>query len=86
VGVQLWFHANGVDESKVHEPYKTKSRGLGNSQVLTRDYRTQREIEIVLAEMADQVSNRLRSAHKTATVVSIHLGYYMTEIKKSINA
>lgn len=26
VGVQLWFHANGVDESNVHEPYKPKSR------------------------------------------------------------
>ena len=86
VGVQLWFHANGVDESNVHEPYRPKSRGLGNSQVLPRDYRTQREIEIVLAEMADQVANRLRSAHKKATVVSIHIGYSRTEMKKSINA
>ena len=29
VGVQLWFHANGVDESNVHQPYKPKSHGLG---------------------------------------------------------
>ncbi|MBY4977243.1 Y-family DNA polymerase [Streptococcus suis] len=85
-GVQLWFHANGVDESDVHEHYKPKSRGLGNSQMLPRDYRTQREIEVALAEMADQVANRLRQAHKKATVVSIHIGFSWTEKRKSINA
>lgn len=36
--------------------------------------------------MADQVANRLRSAHKKATVVLIHIGYSRTEMKKSINA
>ena len=86
IGVQLWFHANGVDESNVHEPYRPKSHGLGNSQVLPRDYHTQREIEVVLTEMADQVANRLRNAHKKATVVSIHIGLSRTEMKKSINA
>lgn len=86
VGVQLWFHANGVDESNVHEPYKPKSTGLGNSQVLPRDYHNRREIEVVLAEMAEQVANRLRKAHKKATVVSIHIGFSKVEMKKSINA
>ena len=86
IGVQLWFHANGVDESNVHEPYKPKSQGLGNSQVLPRDYNNQREIEIVLAEMAEQVANRLRKAQKKATIVSIHIGYSKIEMKKSINA
>ena len=55
VGLRLWFHANGVDESNVNTPYKPKSTGLGNSQVLPRDYVKQREIEIVLREMAEQV-------------------------------
>ncbi|CYW22452.1 DNA polymerase IV [Streptococcus suis] len=35
--------------------------------------------------MADQVANRLRSAHKKATFVSIHIGYSRTEMKKTIN-
>lgn len=26
-GVQLWFHADGVDESNIHEPHKPKSKG-----------------------------------------------------------
>ncbi|WP_420780594.1 Y-family DNA polymerase [Streptococcus canis] len=81
VGLQLWFHANGVDESNVHVPYQPKSHGLGNSQVLHRDYQNQREIEVVLAEMAEQVAIRLRKAHKKASIVSIHVGYSNIEMK-----
>ena len=36
VGLRLWFYANGVDESNVNNPYKPKSTGLGNSQVLPK--------------------------------------------------
>ncbi|KXT77034.1 Y-family DNA polymerase [Streptococcus sp. DD12] len=86
IGVQLWFHANGVDESNVHEPYKPKSKGLGNSQILPRDYYKQREIEIVLAEMAEQVANRLRKKRQKATVVAIHIGYSKVERRKAIHA
>lgn len=84
VGVELWFHANGVDESNVHKPYKPKSHGLGNSQVLPRDYHSKREIETVLSEMAEQVANRLRAAHKKATVISIQVGYSKIERKRPI--
>ena len=84
-GLRLWFHANGVDESNVHNPYKPKSKGLGNSQVLPRDYVKQRDIEIVLREMAEQVAIRLRQAGKKATVVSITLGYSKQENKRPIN-
>ena len=84
-GLRLWFHANGIDESNVHNPYKPKSKGLGNSQVLPRDYVKQRDIEIVLREMAEQVAIRLRRAGKKATVVAIHLGYSKHENKHSIN-
>lgn len=84
-GIRLWFHANGIDESNVHKPYKPKSKGLGNSQVLPRDYFRQRDIEIILREMAEQVAIRLRKIGKKATVVSIHLGYSKHENKRSIN-
>ena len=85
VGIRLWFYANGVDESNVNNPYKPRSTGLGNSQVLPRDYVRQRDIEIVLREMAEQVAIRLRRAGKKTTVVSIHVGYSKQENKKSIN-
>lgn len=85
IGLQHWFHANGVDESNVHIPYKPKSKGLGNSQVLPKDYIQQRDIEIVLSEMAEQVSIRLRKAHKKASTVSIFVGYSRIENKKPIS-
>ena len=84
-GLRLWFHANGIDESNVHKPYKPKSKELGNSQVLPRDYDKKRDIEIILREMAEQVAIRLRRAGKKTTVVSIHLGYSKYENKRSIN-
>lgn len=86
MGVQLWFHANGVDESKVTVPYKAKQKGLGNSQVLPRDYEKQEEIEIVLREMAEQVAIRIRRIRKKTSVISIHIGFSYKENKKSINA
>lgn len=86
IGVQLWFHAKGVYESNVHDPYKQKSHGLGNSQVLPHDYVKQRDIEVVLSEMAEQVAIRMRREHKEATVVSIFVTYSKTEAKHPINS
>lgn len=64
IGLQLWFHANGVDESNVHQPYIPKARGIGNSQILPRDYILQSDIELVLKEMAEHVARRLRRKQK----------------------
>ena len=86
IGVDLFFHANGIDESNVHQPYKAKSHGLGNSQVLPRDYTRQSDIELVLREMAEQVAIRLRREHKKATRVSIGVGYSATEKRPSLHA
>ncbi len=86
IGVQLWFHANGVDESKVTIPYIPKEKGLGNSQILPRDYILQEEIELVLMEMAEQVGVRIRRIGKKASVVGIYIGFSQRENKNSINA
>ncbi|WP_025730138.1 Y-family DNA polymerase [Atopobacter phocae] len=86
IGVQLFFHANGVDESKVSEPYRPKGNGLGNSQILPKDYVDQRGIELVLAEMAEQVAIRLRKRHRKTTNVAIHVGYSRDEEKRGLRA
>jgi len=86
IGVDLFFHANGIDESNVHHPYKPKSKGLGNSQVLPRDYVKQVDIELILREMAEQVAIRLRRAHKKCCIVSISIGFSRNELKRSIHA
>ena len=86
VGVDLFFHANGIDESNVHNPYKPKSKGLGNSQVLPRDYVKQVDIELILREMAEQVAIRLRRARKKSCTVSIAIGFSRNEMKRPIQA
>lgn len=75
IGVQLWFHANGVDESNVREPYKVHSKGIGNSQILPRNYTKQTDIELLLSEMAEQVALRLRRSHQQAQCVSLYIGF-----------
>lgn len=86
VGLELFFHANGIDESNVHRTYQPKSRGIGNSQVLPRDYVRQGEIELVLMEMAEQVAIRLRRAGKKTTCISIGIGFSRQEGKRSLQA
>ena len=86
VGLDLFFHANGIDESNVHKPYKTKSHGLGNSQILPRDYDRQADIELILKEIAEQVAIRLRRVHKQACQVSISIGFSKIEGKRSLQA
>ena len=84
VGMDLFFHANGIDESDVHKPYKPKAKGIGNSQVLPRDYLKQSEIELIMREMAEQVAIRLRKHHKKTTNVSITVGFSRFENKRHI--
>ena len=86
VGVDLFFHANGIDESNVHNPYKPKSKGLGNSQVLPRNYVKQVDIELILREMSEQVAIRLRRSHKKCSTVSISIGFSRNEMKRPIQA
>lgn len=86
VGVDLFFHANGIDESNVHKPYKAKSKSIGNSQVLPRDYTKQADIELVFGEMAEQVAIRLRRAHKKTTNVSIYVGFSKAAPQRHLQA
>ena len=85
MGLQLWFHAHGIDESNVHKPYRPKSRGIGNSQILPYDYHLQTDIELVFREMAEQVAIRLRRKKKKTQLVSIHASYSKIEGLPSIH-
>ena len=75
IGTQLYAHAWGIDRSFLGQEYIPKSRSIGNSQILDRDYTRQEEIEIVIKEMADQVGTRLRRSAAKAQVVSLWVGY-----------
>lgn len=84
IGLQLWFHSHGVDESSPSKPYKPSSTSLGNSQILPRDYEKQEEVEIVLREIAEQVAIRIRRDGKKARTISLYVGFSYGEDQKSI--
>ncbi|RIL23372.1 DinB/UmuC family translesion DNA polymerase [Staphylococcus gallinarum] len=74
IGIDLHLHANGIDESIISKPYKTKNRGLGKSQILLRDYKKQ-EIKAVLIEQIEEVYYRTRILEQYPTTISVHVGY-----------
>src|SRR5574341_1020381 len=76
---------NKLGIKTVYEPYHAKSKSIGNSQVLPRDYADQTQIELVIKEMTEQVSIRLRKAKKQTTVVSLYVGYAYSENKRGLH-
>lgn len=85
LGTQLFASSWGVDRSFLGQKYSPKSKSIGNSQVLNRDYTRRKEIEIVIKEMADQVATRLRRSGAKAEVVALWIGYSMGYIDRSGN-
>ena len=83
LGTQLYAHSWGVDRSFLGQKYKVKSKSIGNSQVLNRDYTRRNEIEIVIKEMADQVATRLRRSGAKAEVISLWIGFSMGYVDQS---
>lgn len=75
IGAQLYAHAWGIDRTFLGEKYVPKSKSVGNSQVLPRDYTTAQELEIVLKELSDQVATRLRKINKHTRSVGLWIGY-----------
>lgn len=77
LGDQLYYHAWGVDYSDLTRRYlpRSKNKGYGNSQVLTRDYVQKTEIGTVLSEIVDQVATQLRKHQMRAEVISISIGF-----------
>ena len=74
IGDQLVDHANGIDESDIHETYIPKSTSLSVGQVLFKDYNMHNAVTIV-REMCDDLSQRLRKEAKLTELVSLYIGY-----------
>lgn len=75
IGEELYYHANGVDLSTIQNKYQPKSNSLSLNQVLERNYHLQNEIEIVILEMVDQLSTRLRKHEQMAEQISLSIGH-----------
>lgn len=74
IGDQLVDHANGIDESDIHEVYIPKSTSLSLGQVLFKDFNKDNAVTII-REMCDDLSLRLRKESKLAELVSLYIGY-----------
>lgn len=82
LGTQLFASSWGIDRSFLGQKYSPKSKSLGNSQVLNRDYTRKNEIQIVIKEIADQVATRLRRSGAKAKVVSLWIGFSLGYIDR----
>lgn len=86
IGLQQFFHANGIDETNVREKVVTKSSSYSNSQILPRDYTKQSEIELIIKEMAENLAIRLRKGKKLASNLSLYVGSSFASELPSIKA
>ena len=75
IGEQLFAISWGVDRSIISEKYFPIMKNYGNSQILNRDYTDQREIEIVLREIGEQVGARIRAHCLQAGCISLFVGF-----------
>ncbi|HOB26390.1 MAG TPA: Y-family DNA polymerase [Bacilli bacterium] len=79
IGEELWYHTNGIDNTKVSdlnkEPVKEKS--ISHSQVLFKDYYGY-NIPIILYETLDTLCRELRAKHKLCGLVGLSVQYNHT--------
>lgn len=75
MGEELWRHANGLDDAVISDYKKMpKTESFSNSQVLFKDY-DETNVKIIIKEMCELVSRRLRLAHKKCQVIGLGIGY-----------
>lgn len=75
IGNQLYFHAWGVDLSKVEGHYKDEPQNLGRGITLLRDYEDIEQIKTVIFELAEEVAQRVRMKNLAGKTVSLGIGY-----------
>jgi len=71
-GELLWLNANGVDYSLINTLPASTPRGVGHTATLPEDYFKQDEIELVLAEMTEEVCFRVRKQGKIGATVHLY--------------
>ncbi|MEA4812910.1 MAG: excinuclease ABC subunit A [Anaerolineaceae bacterium] len=71
MGLQQYYHANGVDYSRISERVEHKSKSYSKGQVLMHDYDAKDEILIIIREMVDDVAARLRRYNVLCSVANL---------------
>lgn len=75
IGEQLFFHAHGIDRTRLSDQYIPESSSYSRNQILNRDYTSAYEIKIVISEMTEENAMRLRKHKQTTGLVKLKIGY-----------
>ena len=75
LGLQLYYHAWGLDASILSQKVRPKSKSYSKNQILMRDYYEKTEILIVIKEMVGDVCARLRKHQEKCQEVYLGIGY-----------
>lgn len=75
IGEELWLHANGIDNSVISDWKEApKDLSYSHSQVLFKDY-NDNNIKLIIEEMIEVITRRLRENHKQAGLIGLNIGY-----------
>jgi DNA polymerase V len=74
IGDQLHNLANGLDDSDIEDKYVPMEKGLSLGQTLMKDY-SKEQGRLLLLEMVDKLSERLRATSCLTSKVSLWVGY-----------
>mgnify|MGYP002409926096 FL=1 len=86
MGNQLYYHAWGIDLSKLGEPLITNGAlSFGKGQMLMKDYHTRKDIAVVLLEMCEDVMKRTRDAGFVGRTISLGLSYSHNAMTKGFH-
>ena len=76
MGEELWYHSEGIDLSKIKDlnDYEAKDKSISHSQVMYKDY-DQNNITLIIKEMIDVLTKKLRNEKKQTSVIGLGIGY-----------
>ncbi len=74
LGEELWYRANGIDNSIIREFKDSPQKSIGHSQILMKDYYND-AILLIIKEMMEVLTERLRYSNLETGNVGFSLGY-----------
>ncbi len=86
MGLQLYYHAWGLDASIIKERQPAKSKSYSKNQILMRDYDVKAEILMIIKEMVGEVCARLRKHQEKCQEVHLGIGYSDRELQLGFTA
>lgn len=75
MGHQLYYHAWGVDLSRLEGHYDDKHKSMGRGITLFRDYSDPEEIKTVIFELAEEAARRARASNLVGKTIYLGVGY-----------